>query len=316
VSWQSGLCAAAVRCALQARMARLGFPESAVLLDRTLERGASLLPLPRHVRVAPASVGGVPCQWVDAADPHGAPVIVYLHGGAFVAGSARTHRDTAWRLSHASGARVLLVEYRLAPSHPFPAALLDAISAYEGLLAAGVPAQSIALAGDSAGGNLALAAAIGLRSLGAPSPAAIACFSPWVDLTLSGDAPRDGRGGESMLTRGFLRAAARAYAGRESLQDPRVSPLFACLEGLPPLLLHAASGELLLDDSRRLQQRARAAGVPSVLRAWPGQLHAFPTFASVVPEARAALAETAAFLAGHLAPRAAALSSGRDSVLS
>ncbi|CAN2534827.1 Acetyl+esterase [Methylocapsa aurea] len=229
-------------------------------------------------------------EWIRARSARGR--LLYLHGGAFMAGSPRLYRSTA-RFFAKAGFDVFTPAYRLAPEHRFPAALDDVTAAYQRLAAHGPPA----LAGDSAGGGLALALMLRLRARGLPLPRAAALFSPWTDLSASGASARDNEGKDPIFTRRALRLAARQYLGEASLRDTEASPLFGDLTGLPPILVHVGEDELLLDDSRRLAERAAAAGTAVELTIFPGVPHGWQLGAAFMPEARQSLREAAAFLA-------------------
>ncbi|TDX66874.1 acetyl esterase/lipase [Methylosinus sp. sav-2] len=231
-----------------------------------------------------------PGEWIRARAPKA--TLLYLHGGAYMAGAPRLYRSTA-RFFAKAGFNVFTPAYRLAPEHRFPAALDDVSAAYERLAARG----PLALAGDSAGGGLALALMLRLRARGLPLPSAAALFSPWTDLSTSGASTRDNEGKDPIFTRRALRLAARQYLGEASARDPEASPLLGDLSGLPPLLLHVGEDELLLDDSRRLAERAAAAGTSVELKIFPLVPHGWQLGAAFMPEARASLREAAAFLA-------------------
>lgn len=246
-------------------------------------------------------IGGVPCTWVTTPEtPANGKAIVYLHGGGYTTGSVEVLAPTVASVAEAAGIRVLGVEYRLAPEHPFPAGLEDALAVYRALLATGLAASNIALFGDSAGGGLSLATALSLREAGDPLPAAIALSSPWTDLTHSGDSHLTLVEWDPMLhwERSLVRSA-RAYAGDRDPADPLLSPCFADLTGLPPLWIQVGTREILLSDSVRLGQRARAAGVDVVLDIWDGLFHCHYAYAEL-PEAREACAALGSFLANHL----------------
>jgi acetyl esterase/lipase len=225
----------------------------------------------------------------------GAPLL-YLHGGAYFAGGPRYYRPITSFFA-ARGFEVFAPAYRLAPRHPFPAALEDALAAYEALAA---ERDAIALAGDSAGGGLALASMLARRGAGLTLPRAAALFSPWTDLAVTGASAREKDGLDPLFTRRMLRIAARAYLAGAKADDPRASPLYGDLSGLPPLLIHVGEDELLRDDSTRLATRAREAGVAVELALWPEVPHCWQLAAGVMDEARESLAQAAAFLRADL----------------
>ncbi|MDB4970260.1 MAG: hypothetical protein JWN44_5949 [Myxococcales bacterium] len=247
---------------------------------------------PADVRIEPAVGGDIRAEWLIPPEA-GRTVIYYLHGGGFVMGSPGTHRRMMARLARAAGSRALVLDYRLAPEHPFPAALDDCVAGYRWLSRHTRPSD-IVIAGDSAGGNLALATLLVLRDAGEPLPAACVCISAATDLSRSGASHRSRVADEVVLSPRFIRTVDELYRGDADPRDPLASPLFADLHGLPPLLLHVGTHELLLDDTLRFADRARAAGVDVTLEVWPGLWHVFHTFVSL-PEARRALDDIAAF---------------------
>jgi len=254
---------------------------------------------PRDVDVHHADVGGIP---VDVVTPRLAmpkASIVYLHGGAYVSGSPRSYRRLVSHLASITGCRVFAVDYRLAPEHPYPAALDDSIAVYTALLA-DEPAEKLVLAGDSAGGGLALATAICMRDRGVPLPAALVCIAPWADLTCSGDSIRTRARRERMMTPVGLAIDARKYAGCASLRDPLISPLFADLSGLPLLLIQVGDDEVLLDDSTRLAAAAEQAGVHVDLQIWPHLWHVWHLYSGLVPEGDEAMRVIAAFVGDNV----------------
>jgi acetyl esterase/lipase len=276
-----------------------GWAEGPVAEQRRRQERASRFAPPAHgCERQPATVNGVPGEWFVPAAPV-AGIILYLHGGAYVVGSIASHREYLVRLANATRAKILAINYRLAPEHPFPAALEDAVSAYRWLLAGGAPPGDLLLAGDSAGGGLALAALLALRAGDDPLPAGAICLSPWVDLALTGASVRTKAAVDPILTPASLETSARLYAAGHALTDPLISPLYAALDGLPPLLIQAGSDEILLDDALRLAERARRAGVAVTLEVWEGLFHVFP-ITPFLPESAQALARIAAFVAGAL----------------
>lgn len=233
-------------------------------------------------------------EWVAAPRARSDCVILYLHGGGYVSGSPRTHRALMGHLSRHARAYILALDYRLAPEHVFPAALEDAWAAYWWLLNRGVPPGRIAVAGDSAGGGLALALLLALRDAGAPLPAGGICFSPWVDLALTGASLHKNKLTD-FINEDILRATAEMYLGGHDPRDPLVSPLYADLRGLPPLLVQAGSAELLYDDSRRLAHNARKAGVDVQFDVYEGMVHVFQFMYLIEPKSRWAVQAAARF---------------------
>ena len=248
--------------------------------------------------VEPVDAGGVPAEWLT---PRGADVervIYYIHGGGFVACSPATHRRLVARIARDAGMRALLIDYRLAPEHPFPAALDDALAGYRFLLASGVRPERIVIAGDSAGGNLTLACLLALRDREEPLPAAGVCISPVTDITQSGESYQTRADQEAMLSLAFCHTVAPLYAPDMKEPNPLASPLHAQLHGLPPLLIHVGTHEILYDDSTRFVAAARSAGVEVDFKIWDGMWHVFHSFD--VPEAGVAVREVAAFIKARM----------------
>lgn len=242
--------------------------------------------------------GGVRAEWVVAPTADVGRTVVYLHGGGYCIGSLTSHRAMLSHLSAAAAARVLAVDYRLAPEHPHPAALDDAVTAYRWALTDGgaLAARSV-LGGDSAGGGLTVATLVALRDAGEPLPAAAVCLSPWTDLTASGTSITTKAAEDPMVRVEDLERWAAAYRGRTPASASSVSPLFADLAGLPPMLLDVGTSEVLLDDARRLAERARAAGIDVTLTVADDMLHVWHFFAGTVPEADEAVARVGEFIA-------------------
>ena len=245
------------------------------------------------------NAGGPAAEWVTDENAAGDRAILYLHGGGYVIGSVRTHRALMAGLSRAAGARVLGLEYRLAPEHPFPAAVEDAVAAYRWLLRQGYAPGHIAVAGDSAGGGLTVAALVQSRYCGLPRPAAAVCFSPWVDLEGIGDSMTGNVGKGDMVERDGLLFMASAYLNGADARAPLAAPLYADLRGLPPTLIQAGAIETLLDDATRLADQARAAGADVELDVWEDMIHVWQLFAPMLPEGRQALAQAGAFVKKH-----------------
>jgi acetyl esterase/lipase len=268
---------------------------------REWEAHSALIALPRGAHFSPVDAGGVACEWMDM--PRGANdrVLLFLHGGGYNAGSPRTHRKLAANLARFANVRVLQPDYRLAPEYPYPAALKDVLMAYRWLIGpGGRRPEEIVIGGDSAGGGLALSMLLTLREAGAPLPRAAVLLSPWTDLTASSPSYAKLRKRDPSITQDELRDAGLMYAGRRNPADPMMSPLFADLRGLPPLLIHVGGDEIMLDDSRLLAERATAGGVEVTYKMWPGLWHTFQHESPEVPEATQALVEIADFIRRRL----------------
>ncbi|WP_214367243.1 alpha/beta hydrolase [Pseudonocardia sp. H11422] len=263
-----------------------GVPEA--FQRRWLEIMTAPTPLPPGVRVTRDRLAGRPALRLTppGADPGRA--VLYLHGGGFTIGSPATHRALAGHLAEAAGATVYVLDYRLAPEHPYPAPLDDTTAAYRELLERGYAAERIAVAGDSAGGWLTLSAGIRLRDAGTPLPALLVLISPVVDLAPT--ATRDDTG-DPMLQNAWIRSCVASFASGRDVRSPELSPVYADLAGLPPLWVHVGSDEILYDDSVRIVERARAAGVRADLRRLDGLWHVAHAHAGLLPEATAAVAE-------------------------
>lgn len=249
---------------------------------------------PPGTRSEDTDMAGVPAKRVTCGEP-GEMVVLYLHGGAYVFGSPDTHRSITGHLARDARATVHVPDYRLAPEHPFPAAVEDATAAYRWLLDQGVAPERVVIAGDSAGGGLSLAAALSARDASVPLPAGLLLISPWVDLTGSGESVRRVAGADPMLPVAGLHGSAQDYMAGQDLRTPLASPLFADLSGLPPLYIQVGSDEILYADTERLAARARDAGVSVNAQTWPGLWHVFHLHARILPAATEAIGELAAF---------------------
>jgi len=252
-------------------------------------------PLSADVQTSARELGGVPAIAVTIAGTEPTGTILYFHGGAYVIGSATASLGLAADLARRSGARVITADYRLAPENPYPAALDDALSAYRGLLAE-VDATRIAVAGESSGGGLAVALLVAAREAGLPMPASIAVFSPFADLTLSGESVALKASVDPALTEAGLRLRAGNYLADSAAATPTASPVFASLVGLPKLLIQVGSYEILLDDSLRLAARAAHDDVEVTLQVTPGVPHVFQSFSELLDEAETALNEAGRFI--------------------
>jgi acetyl esterase/lipase len=263
---------------------------------REWEAAARLVVLPKNARFHGVGAGGIKAEWMETPPVSRDRVFLLLHGGGYISGSPRTHRKLAAALSKAAYARVLSPEYRLAPEHPFPAGVKDALNAYGWLLDQGVTPDNIIVGGDSAGGGLALSMLLALRDAGAVMPRAAVLMSAWTDLTVSSPSVHAHKKLDPSVTRDGLRTAAKHYMGDRNAADPMASPLFANPAGLPPMLLQVGGNEILLDDSRIFAERARAAGVDAACKIYDGMWHVHQFAAPDVPEAHAAINDIAAFI--------------------
>lgn len=253
-------------------------------------------------QIEDVDAGGVKAQWVSAPGANAQRAILYFHGGGFQVGSVVSHRELMAGLSAAAQCRVLGVDYRLAPEHRYPAALDDAWAVHQWLIGQGFEPKHIALAGDSAGGGLALSLLLRLRDAGQALPAAAVLMSAWTDLTASGASYGTRADTDPIHQRPMIVAMARSYLGKDgNATDPLVSPLFADLKGLPPLFAQVGDRETVLDDSRDLVARAKEAGVDATLQVWNHMIHVFQQFPAQLPEARAAIDVLGSFLRRHLA---------------
>jgi epsilon-lactone hydrolase len=236
--------------------------------------------------------------WPTGAKPPSA--VLYIHGGGFAVCSITSHRDLAQRLALASNTMVLLLEYRLAPENPFPAALDDTIAAFQWLLSNGFESASVAIAGDSAGGNLVLTTLLALEQRSLPQPACAVVLSPWVDLELKGGTMISNADVDPIVKSHMLGVWVECYASQQDLRNPLLSPLHGDLRGLPPLLVQAGGREVLLDDSLRFVNAARAAGVEVEYQLWEHQIHVFQTFGYRLADARKAIENIGTFVRRHV----------------
>jgi epsilon-lactone hydrolase len=264
------------------------------------------IPLAEDVKQQTVILGGVSAVEVTIADGDSEKVILYFHGGVYVIGSAASSVPLVSDVARHVGARAFTLDYRLAPEHPFPAAVEDAQDAYQGLLEQGIRPEQIALAGESAGGGLAVALLVALRDSGAPLPSSAYLMSPYADLTLSGDSMVTKEALDSTLSPDALGLRIPDYVDSADPKDPLISPVFADLSGLPPLLIQSGSHEILLSDALRLAEHAALADVEISLDVVPGAPHVFQAFAAMVDGASAALERASLFLNGHYAAGAAA----------
>jgi len=257
---------------------------------------------PRRYKAQRQAIAGVAATRIVPAKVDPGRGVLYLHGGGYVVGSAHSHTKLAAWLGQAAKAQVWLPEYRLAPEHASPVALKDALAVYGALLAAAQDPSRLVIAGDSAGGGLALATAIAIRQAGLPPPAALILLSPWTDLSLSGETIRTHATRDAMLKPAWLRWCADAYRGAARADDPGCSPLFADLRGLPPVLIHVGSEEILLSDAERLARRLHATGGTVELRRYDGVGHVFQLHAGVLHEADDSIRAAGQFIERSFTP--------------
>jgi monoterpene epsilon-lactone hydrolase len=288
---------------LDAILRQSAFPADANVNEqrRLLRELLSAQPLPADVTVTAATVGDVPTAevTVDGIEPR--HVVLYFHGGVYVMGDAATAADLASQVGRRTRAKVISVDYRLAPEHPYPAAVDDALAAYEALLQHGIAPSDIAFAGESAGGGLAIATLVNARDHGLPLPAAAFVMSPYVDLTLAGTTIDTRREVDPLLSREALQARIPDYTSGQDAALGLISPIFADLFGLPPLIIQAGSHEVLLDDAVRLAREAAAADVEVTLEITPRVPHVFQAYHAILDEGAAALDRAGQLLSAHLA---------------
>jgi monoterpene epsilon-lactone hydrolase len=287
----------AIRALLSAKPRPVGWVERRQRLDEV----GSVWPAATDVKLEPVDLGGVPGEWSSVAGSDASRVLMFFHGGGYCSGSIRSHRRLVTEAGRAAGIRTLAVGYRLAPEHPFPAAMEDALTAWKFLRQQGIAARHIAIGGDSAGGGLAVVLNNRLRDADEELSGCVWLVSPWTDLTMSGSTLITKDNVDPIIHKGYLGELADAYVppgmGRK---DPRVSPLYADLKGLPPMLVQVGSAETLLEDATRFAAAAGAADVSVTLEIWPHMIHAWPMWNAGLKPGRSALAHAGAFMRAHL----------------
>jgi len=269
-------------------------------LRAAIDAMGDMMPADPGVVVNEVSANGVPGVWVEAPGVDQTRAVLYVHGGGYVIGSTKgVYPQFCGRLSARSGARVLSIDYRLAPEHPYPAAVEDAVTAYRYLLDQGFAHKKLAISGDSAGGGLTLATLIALRDQGLPMPGCAVPLSAWTDLAITGGTISSKAGEDPLVQEASIKGMADAYLAGKDPKSPTASPLYADLKGLPPLLMEVGTAETLLDDSLRFADRARAAGVDVRCVPCEGAIHVYQAYAPHTPEAIASVSRIGAFIAAH-----------------
>lgn len=280
---------------------RLDIKKNYGSVNRAGETFADLfLRIPKTCEITEVDAGGVPGEWIAHAGPDTGRRILFIHGGGYVLFSTKVYRDLIYRIARATDARVLAINYRLAPEHPHPAAVVDAMTAYRWLLKTGVKPSQVAVMGDSAGGGLTLVLLQQLRDKKIHLPACAVCLSPWTDLTLSGATHRENRERDPMMRKTILPDCVAHYAGNKKPSIPAISPLFGKFSKLPPLLFQAGTEEVLLDDSRMAAGQAAKAGTVAELQVWPGMIHDFQMWAKFLPDSRRAIIAIGQFVKRHV----------------
>jgi acetyl esterase/lipase len=254
-----------------------------------LDRFAGLVPVADRVTVERVEIAGRPAEWLSPVTPVKGKALLYLHGGAYILGSCASHRHMVSYIARHVGIRALLPEYRLAPEHPFPAAVEDAAAVYRAMLEQGYEPRNIVVAGDSAGGGLTMAMLLALRDTGDPMPAAAFLLSPWLDLATTGDTMETRSEQDPWFHKDDIALVARYYCGGEELKNPLVSPVFAELHGMPSVHIQVGNDEVLLSDATRLADRIRESGGEVHVDVWDGMWHVFQAFLLLVPESREAM---------------------------
>jgi monoterpene epsilon-lactone hydrolase len=262
-------------------------------MEKVAERVAA------DVKCEKVEAGGVPAEWIVAPGAAADRVILYLHGGGYVMGSVNTHRAMIGRISRAAKAKALALDYRLAPEHPFPAAVDDATAAYRWLLAQGYKPAKIAISGDSAGGGLTLATLLALRDSKTPLPACAVPISAWADMEGTGASMKTRASKDPMVGSASLRDMARKYAGDGDPKNPLLSPIYGDYTGIPPMLIQVGDAEVLLDDSTRVAEKAKAAGVKADLEVWPEMVHVWHVYAKLLPEGQQAIDRIGQYVIAH-----------------
>lgn len=254
----------------------------------------------KGVHVRQATIEGINCEWLVPEGCEGAPVLYYLHGGAYLMGSTQTHRRMVSHIARASGTRALVPNYRLAPEHRFPAAIEDSTAVYRSLLEAGTDPAAMAIAGDSAGGNLTMATLLALRDAGDPLPTAVCLMSPWLDLAAEGESMDSRAKHDPWFRPEDIPEIVEKYCSKYDTKNPLVSPVYADPSNLPPTLIQVGDHEILLSDSTRMADKISEVGGSVTLQIWPDMWHVFQLFVGLMPESKRAINDISTFLKQHL----------------
>ncbi|MCP4373133.1 MAG: alpha/beta hydrolase [Deltaproteobacteria bacterium] len=267
---------------------------------KAFERASRLILLPFGTNTELVSINGIKAEWVSVGNVSEEKIILFLHGGTYTFGSINTHRGIAARMSKYSGCKALVLDYRLAPEYPFPAAVEDSTNAFQWLIESGISPNNIAIVGDSAGGGLSLATMLILRDNGDPLPGAAICFSPWIDLEGKGESNKANIGIDPLISPEWFDYMAAFYVGNNDIKNPQISPIYADLKGFPPMLIQAGSDEVILDDSKRLAEQALEVGVEVTLDIWENMWHVWQLSGGLMPEATMALQKAGEFVRKHI----------------
>jgi acetyl esterase/lipase len=282
------------------RRAVIDFNTSITRFREECENGARLLgKVPAGIKVSSVTINDIPAEWILPSQATKDKVILYTHGGGYVSGSCNDHRSIVARVVKGSNVGALLFEYRLAPEHPYPAALDDSVTVYRWLLEQGISPSQIIIAGESAGGGLCLAMLLALRDQEIPLPAAAVAISPWTDLKCTGESYQT-KNKVSLAPAESWTVFSKYYVGDNDPCLPWISPLYGNLHGLPPILIHAGEDDELIDDSIRFAEKANAAGTNVILKVGERMVHCFPLLPPFIPEARQAMDEICAFIKTHI----------------
>lgn len=267
-----------------------------------VDENATTFPTDADIQIASVDAAGVPCEWQTPPDVKGQKCLLYFHGGGYAFGSTKSHRHLSSKMAQLADMRCLSVDYRLAPENPFPAAVDDAVTAYRWLLDQGIAAGNIALAGDSAGGGLAVATMLKAREEGLPLPAAAVLICPWTDMGCDRPSYRSRAQADPSITQAGIQASAKAYLKGADIKTPLASPVYADLSGLPPCLVQVGEREVLVDDARDLVTSMRRVGTIAELEVWDGMVHVWHSFHPILKEGLQAVQRGADFLSTHMKP--------------